>query len=127
MTIAYWCVLIAGLMPLFTVAIAKRGRPDFDNAEPRAWLDKQSGLRRRADYAHRNHFEAFPFFAAGVIIAQQVHAAQNMLNLLALVFIAARIAYTVLYLADRPSLRSAVWGVAFLAAIGLFVLAGLTH
>jgi uncharacterized MAPEG superfamily protein len=119
--------LIAGLMPLFTVAIAKRGRPDFDNAEPRAWLEKQSGLRRRADYAHRNHFEAFPFFAAGVIIAQQVHAAQNMLNLLALVFIAARIAYTVLYLADRPSLRSAVWAVAFLAAIGLFVLAGLTH
>jgi len=127
MTIAYWCVLIAGLMPLFTVAIAKRGRPDFDNAEPRAWLEKQSGLRRRADYAHRNHFEAFPFFAAGVIIAQQVHAAQNMVNLLALVFIVARIAYTALYLADRPSLRSPVWAVAFLAATGLFVLAGLAH
>ncbi|WP_211462633.1 MAPEG family protein [Collimonas silvisoli] len=127
MTIAYWCVLIAGLMPLFTVVIAKRGRSDFDNAEPRAWLEKQSGLRRRADYAHRNHFEAFPFFAAGVIIAQQVHAAQNILNLLALIFIVARVIYTVLYLQDRPSLRSAVWGVGFLAAISLFVLAGLTH
>jgi uncharacterized MAPEG superfamily protein len=50
-----------------------------------------------------------------------------MVNLLALVFIAARIVYTVLYLADRPSMRSAVWTLAFLAAIGLFVLAGLTH
>jgi uncharacterized MAPEG superfamily protein len=127
MTIAYWCVLIAGLMPLFTVVFAKRGRPDFDNSEPRAWLEKQSGLRRRADYAHRNHFEAFPFFAAGVIIAQQVHAPQNMLNLLAVLFIVARVVYTVLYLTDRPSLRSAVWTIAFLSAIGLFVLAGLTH
>jgi uncharacterized MAPEG superfamily protein len=127
MTIAYWCVLIAGLMPLFTIVFAKRGRPDFDNAEPRAWLEKQSGLRRRADYAHRNHFEAFPFFAAGVIIAQQVHAAQNMVNLLALIFIVARVIYTILYLKDRPSQRSAVWGIAFLAAIGLFVLAGLTR
>lgn len=61
MTIAYWCVLVAGLMAPFTVAIAKWGRRDFDNSEPRAWLDKQSGLRRRADFAHRNHFEAFPF------------------------------------------------------------------
>ncbi|AEK60966.1 MAPEG family protein [Collimonas fungivorans] len=127
MTIAYWCVLIAGLMPLFTVVFAKRGRPDFDNSEPRAWLEKQSGLRRRADYAHRNHFEAFPFFAAGVIIAQQVHAPQNMLNLLAALFIVARVVYTILYLTDRPSLRSAAWSIAFLSAIGLFVLAGLTH
>ena len=127
MTIAYWCVLIAGLMPLFTIVIAKRGRPDFDNAEPRAWLEKQSGIRRRADYAHRNHFEAFPFFAAGVIIAQQVHAAQSILNLLAVIFIIARIVYTVLYLRDLPSLRSAVWGISFAAAIGLFVLAGLAH
>jgi len=127
MTIAYWCVLLAGLMPVLTVAIAKAGRPDFDNGEPRAWLEKQSGMRRRADYAHRNHFEAFPFFAAGVIIAQQVHAAQGILNLLALVFIVARIAYTALYLKDRPSLRSAVWTISFLATIGLFVLAGMTH
>lgn len=127
MTIAYWCVLLAGLMPVLTVAIAKAGRRDFDNAEPRAWLEKQSGVRRRADYAHRNHFEAFPFFAAGVIIAHQLHAAQDLLNLLALVFIVARIAYTAFYLNDRPSLRSAVWCIAFLSTIGLFVLAAMTH
>lgn len=58
MTLSYWCILIAGLMPVLTIAVAKYGRRDFDNAEPRAWLDKQTGVRRRADYAHRNHFEA---------------------------------------------------------------------
>ncbi|ALU90770.1 MAPEG family protein [Herbaspirillum rubrisubalbicans] len=123
MTLADWCILIAGLMPVLTIAVAKYGRRDFDNAEPRAWLDQQTGLRRRADYAHRNHFEAFPFFAAAVLVAQQVGAPQAQIDIAALVFIAARILYTVLYLTDKPSARSAVWIVGYLSVIALFVIA----
>lgn len=126
MTIAYWCVLIAGLMPPLTIAIAKWGRRDFDNSEPRAWLNKQSGLRRRADYAHHNHFEAFPFFAAGVIIGHQMPAAQSTLDTLALVFIAARLLYTFCYLTNKPSLRSVAWIIGYLSVIALFFLAGMT-
>ena len=58
MNLSYWCVLIAGILPAATVAIAKWGKRDFDNSEPRRWLEQQEGLRRRADSAHRNHFEA---------------------------------------------------------------------
>lgn len=123
MTLSYWCILIAGLMPVFTIAVAKYGRRDFDNAEPRAWLDKQTGVRRRADYAHRNHFEAFPFFAAAVLVAQQVGAPQEQIDIAALVFIAARILYTVLYLTDKPSPRSAVWLIGYLSVVALFVIA----
>ena len=57
MQLAYWCILIAGVMPVCTVAFSKAGVRDYDNAEPRAWLERQQGARRRADYAHRNHFE----------------------------------------------------------------------
>lgn len=121
MNIAYWCVLIAGLMPVMTVAIAKWGKRDFDNAEPRAWLDKQSGYRHRADLAHRNHFEAFPFFAAAVIIAQQADAPQATVDTLAMVFIAARLFYIYFYLSNRSTLRTAAWTIGFLAVIGLFV------
>ena len=123
MTLSYWCILIAGLMPVFTIAVAKYGRRDFDNAEPRAWLDKQTGVRRRADYAHRNHFEAFPFFAAAVLVAQQVAAPQGQIDIAALVFIVARILYTVLYLTDKPSPRSAVWLIGYLSVVALFVIA----
>ncbi|WP_075259437.1 MAPEG family protein [Herbaspirillum camelliae] len=123
MTLSYWCILIAGLMPVLTIAVAKYGRRDFDNAEPRAWLDQQTGVRRRADYAHRNHFEAFPFFAAAVLVAQQVGAPQGQIDIAALVFIAARILYTVLYLTDKPSARSAVWIIGYLSVIALFVIA----
>lgn len=123
MSLALWCVLIAGLLPVLTVIFAKWGRPDFDNGEPRAWMEKLTGRRRRADYAHRNHFEAFPFFAAAVIIAQQLHAPQATVNILAAIFIAARLAYTGLYLVDRPTMRSIMWAVAYACVIGLFITA----
>lgn len=126
MSLALWCVLLAGLLPVLTVIFAKWGRPDFDNGEPRAWMEKLTGRRRRADYAHRNHFEAFPFFAAAVIIAQQLHAPQATVNTLAALFIVARVAYTVLYLVDRPTLRSIMWAVAYACVIGLFITAAQT-
>lgn len=123
MHIAYWCILIAGLMPVLTVGVAKWGRRDYDNGEPRAWLDRQQGYRRRADYAHRNHFEAFPFFAAAVLVAEQLHGNDMHIDLLAMIFVAARLIYTGLYLNDKPALRSSAWAVGYLCVIGLFVVA----
>ena len=125
MTIAFWCVLVAGLLPMLTIAVAKWGRRDFDNAEPRAWLDRQQGIRRRADYAHRNHFEAFPFFAAAVVIATLAHAPQARIDSLAMAFIGLRVVYTGLYLGNAPSLRSISWALAYFCVIGLFAVAAL--
>jgi uncharacterized MAPEG superfamily protein len=125
MNLSYWCVLTAGIMPVATVGIAKWGRRDYDNSEPRGWLEKQIGVRRRADSAHRNHFEAFPFFAAGILVAQQLHAPQHSIDMLAIAFIASRIVYTWLYLTDRSTLRSMSWFIGYLAVIGLFLIAAL--
>ena len=122
MTLAYWCVLIAGVMPLLTIAVAKLQR-GYDNNNPRAWLDQQQGMRRRADYAHRNHFEAFPFFAAAVIVAQQLSAPQTSIDTMAAAFIVARVVYTLSYLADRPNLRSAAFLIGYGLVLGLFFLA----
>lgn len=120
MSIAYWCVLIAGMMPVLTVGIAKAGRHGYDNAEPRAWLERQQGYRHRADHAHRNHFEAFPFFAVAVLIAEQVQGDPMWIDGLAVGFIAARLLYTVLYLANQPTLRSLAWGLAYFCILALF-------
>jgi uncharacterized MAPEG superfamily protein len=120
MSLAYWCVLIAGVLPVLTVSLAKWGVRDYDNAAPRAWMDKLSGHRRRADYAHRNHFEAFPFFAAAVLVAEQLHGAQAAINALALAFIVIRIVYTVLYLRNLPTLRSGAWLLGYLCVLALF-------
>jgi uncharacterized MAPEG superfamily protein len=60
MTIAYWCVLIAALLPYPIIVFAK-AKPGFDNHDPRGWLDNLDGLRGRAYAAHLNSFEALHF------------------------------------------------------------------
>jgi uncharacterized MAPEG superfamily protein len=122
MTIAYWCVLAAALIPYFTVAVAK-SRGDFDNASPRDWLARQEGFRKRALWAHENAFEAFPPFAAAVIIAHLARAPQGWIDLLAIVFTVARIAYALLYILDKPTPRSIVWTLGLGCVVGLFVVA----
>ena len=123
MTIANWCVLAAALMPLLWTAIAKATAPGFNNRTPRAWQAQLTGMPQRAFAAHLNAFEAFPAFAAGVIIAQQFDAPQATVDMLALSFIGLRLLYGVLYLADKATLRSLVWALATACTVGLFVVA----
>ena len=55
-------------------------------------------------------------------MAQQLNADQDSINMLAVTFIAARIVYTLLYLANRPTMRSITWVIGYIAVIGLFLL-----
>lgn len=118
-TIAYWCVLIAALLPIACAGLAKYGmmgtpRRDggFDNHNPRGWLARQTDWRGRANAAQHNTFEALPFFFAAVIIAHTLQAAQTRLDILALLFIFLRIAYVMMYVADLAKARSAIWAAA---------------
>ena len=97
-----------------------KSRKDFDNANPREWLAKLDGFRARANAAQLNSFEALPLFAAAVIIAHLRGASQGTIDLLAMGFIAARVVFIALYLANLPSLRSLAWGVAMLCTIAMF-------
>jgi len=119
MTIAYWCVLFMGLFPYVAAGIAKKGFEGYDNGMPRQWLAKQTGFRARANAAQANLFESLPFFFAAVIIASIAQAPQNRIDLLALGFVAARIAYLICYVANWPTTRSIVWtcGIACVVAI----------
>jgi uncharacterized MAPEG superfamily protein len=123
-TLAFWMIFVGAMLPYLTVAVAKY-RPDYDNAAPRAQLAAAGGARLRAWWAHLNHFEAFPPFAAGVIIAHLAGASQAGVDALAAAFILLRVAYTVLYIADRPTARSLVWIAGFACVAGLFVAAAL--
>ena len=121
MTLAYWCVLITALIPLVAIGIAKAGGERYNNRHPRVWLDKQQGYRARATAAQSNSFEAFPLFAAAVIIAHLTSAPQGRLDLLAIVFVIARIVYVVCYLADWHWARSFVWAIGFITCVVIFL------
>lgn len=124
MTLALWCILVAGLLPYVATGLAKFGGPGkYDNRDPRGWLEQQQGRARRADSAQKNGFEAFPLFAAAVLVATWRQAPQGKLDGLALTFIAARVGYLVCYLADWPLARSVVWTLGLGAGVGLFLIA----
>ncbi|PQA84273.1 hypothetical protein C5F52_07555 [Limnohabitans sp. TS-CS-82] len=123
MTMAFVAVLVAGVLPLVCAGIAKAGCKDYDNRDPRAWLAKQTGFRARANAAQANSFEAFPFFAAAVVLATFTQADARSVNLLAFIFVASRMAYIACYLADKASARSVFWAVGYGATIWLYVLA----
>ena len=120
MTIAYWCVLLMGLFPYVAAGIAKKGFEGYDNGMPRQWLAKQTGFRARANAAQANLFESLPFFFAAVIIASIANAPQGRIDLLAIGFVAARIAYLVCYVVDWPTTRSFVWLAGLACVVAIF-------
>jgi uncharacterized MAPEG superfamily protein len=60
-----------------------------------------------------------------VLVARVVHGPQALVDVLAMVFIAARVAYLAFYLAGWGSLRSLVWVVGFGATAWIFITAAI--
>ena len=125
-TLAYWCVLVASLLPIVCAGIAKwgmfrtpPGQGGYDNLDPRAWLARQTDWRARANAAQANSFEALPFFIGAVVIAHQLGARQGLLDILAFVFVVLRVVYILLYVGGQASARSLVWSLALAANIGI--------
>ncbi|HEX2544308.1 MAG TPA: MAPEG family protein [Ramlibacter sp.] len=128
MTVAYWCVLVMVLLPYACAWLAKfrgfgkrRADGGYDNADPRGWLARQQGLPARANAAQANTFEALPFFIGAVIIAHQLGAPQTRLDILAVLFVTLRIIYIAMYVGNLPTVRSAVWALALLVNVGIFL------
>jgi uncharacterized MAPEG superfamily protein len=121
MTLADLCLLGAVAIIIGTIAIAKAaGRGAFDNAKPRDPEFYKDPFRARALWAHQNGIETFPLFAAAVILAEMRGVRQPVVDGLALAFLAARIAFVAAYLADKPRLRSALFGLGFAVTLGIF-------
>ena len=121
LTLAYWCVLAAALLPYLSAYIGKAGGFDLrDNQQPREWLARQGGWRARAMAAQANGFEGLALFIGAVLIAHQLGYDQARLDLYALAYVLLRVVYAGAYVAGLGTLRSAVWTLAFLVNIGIF-------
>ena len=122
MTIAELCLLGAVILTIVSIVPAKlNGAREYDNGNPRDPRFYTPGLRVRSQGAHLNGYEAFPFFAASVILAEMRLVPQSMVNALAAAFLVARILYVLLYLTDRPTARTAAWSVGLLCNLAIFV------
>lgn len=118
MTIAFWCVLVAALLPYVPFALVSK---KVDMRAPRRGEQTLEGLALRAYGAHLNAFETFPPFAAAVIVAHVVEGANATVNWLAIAYIVARLAHMGCYLADKQPPRSAAFTIGLILMIAIFV------
>ncbi|WP_288129339.1 MAPEG family protein [Microbulbifer sp.] len=126
MATAFWCLLMALMMPPIFAAIAKataEGR--YNNRSPRAFLEKQSGISRRADWAQRNSFEILPAFIAGIFAAIAAGIDEQWLARLSIIFVVTRILYGICYLKDWASARTLCWFVGLACCLWLLMMAAL--
>ncbi len=125
-SVLHWCVLLAAFIPIVCAGMAKSngfGKPvyegGYDNAMPRQWLASQTGWRARAHAAQSNSFEALPFFIGAVALAQHGGAEAARLDTLAVIYVALRVVYVALYIADRANARSLAWALALATNIAI--------
>jgi len=124
---AYWCVVVAALLPYLWTTVAKASGERYDNRDPRGWVARQTNPRvHRANAAQLNAFEAFAPFAAAVVLAQLAGVPESRIAMLAIAFVVFRFLHGVIYtLGLKHSLRSFAWFAALACVVWLLVAAAL--
>jgi uncharacterized MAPEG superfamily protein len=92
-----------------------------DPNQPRYHVGDMVGQSARAYGAHLNGLETFPWFAAAVIVAHMIGGPSRIADILAAVYILARIGHMAAYIGGRQPLRSAAFGVSQLIAVAIFI------
>lgn len=111
-------------LPKVIMAKGQATRPEgYDNNHPRDQQAKLEGVARRAAAAHQNGFEGFAPFAVAVLCAQGAGVEAGVLDGLSLAYVASRLLYIGLYLADKATLRSVVWTLGACITGALFLMA----
>ncbi|AZG37255.1 MULTISPECIES: MAPEG family protein [Shewanella] len=116
------CLLIAVLLPYaakvpLAMAMTKLGR--YDNNHPREQQAQLTGFGARALAGHQNAFESLIIFGIAVLTALVTNNVTDLVALLAIVHVVARLVYHVLYLLNFGTLRSLSWFVGIGASIGI--------
>lgn len=127
MNMPFLCIFLVFVLcylPKMVMAKGQAARPEgYDNAHPRDQQAKLEGVSRRAAAAHANAFEGFAPFAASVLCAHLAQVPPATVANLAMAYVALRVVYIGLYLADMSSLRSLVWTAGAGVTGALFVFA----
>jgi uncharacterized MAPEG superfamily protein len=77
----------------------------------------------RLKRAYLNHVEAFPLFAAAVLVAELSGSTGTLTTACAFAYLAARLAFVPAYLYGWTPWRSVFFGVGFIATLVIFVAA----
>lgn len=121
-SMAIWAMVVACFLPLVFTWIAKLsgGFKSKDNVEPRKFLDKLTGMPARARAVEQNSYESLPMFLVAVVVAMLFFVPQSIINNLAWLYVAIRIAYGIAYLLNLSLFRSILWALSMACVFILF-------
>ena len=119
-----YLILAACLLPYVFTLIAKKsaGFRAKDNQNPRAFLEKSTGLASRANAAQQNSFESLPLFIASILMAEYMVVSQSLVMTFGIAYLVFRVIYGICYLLNWSTLRSLVWLLSLLCPITLLLL-----
>ena len=119
-----YLILAACLLPYVFTLIAKKsaGFRAKDNQNPRAFLEKSTGLASRANAAQQNSFESLPLFISSILMAEYMVVPQSLVMTFGIAYLVFRVIYGICYLANWSTLRSIVWLLSLLCPITLLLL-----
>ena len=83
-------------------------------------LTETTGWASRAQRAHRNMLESIAVFAILVMSAHHLNISNDMTVLGAQLFFWGRVAFSIIYIAGIPWVRTAAWGVSLVGLIVIF-------
>jgi uncharacterized MAPEG superfamily protein len=125
MSLPFWCIFIGALLIFLAKAPVARAMQQesgvYDNHYPRSQQARLTGFGARALAAHLNSFEAFPLFAVGVLMAHVTQTHGMLVDVLAVLFVIARVLYLIFYWIDLHWQRSLAWGLGLLCSLLLML------
>ena len=118
-------MIVASLLPLLFAFTAKilGGFTLSDNATPREFTSRLSGIAARAQAAQQNSYETLPIFLAAVVTALLFFVPLSVVSQLAWLYILLRLIFGLAYLANWATFRSVVWVLGLACPLMLFYLA----
>ena len=116
-----WATVLTLVQAVIAVqgAMMQVGLPTL--AGNREGMPEIKGWGGRAARAHKNMIENMVLFAALVLAAVVAGKTNDMTLLGAQIFLYARIAYALVYIAGLPWVRTAVWGVSVVGLAMIFL------
>lgn len=127
MSIPFWCLFIATILPITLSWVGGYYRQqqlgNIDNKYPRLQNEQLREAGARAVAAQKNAWEALAVFTPAVMVAHLTGANADNAALAAVVFIVARVLHGLFYLSNHDYLRSLSFIVSYGCCVWLFLMA----
>jgi uncharacterized MAPEG superfamily protein len=83
-------------------------------------FDKLPDYAQRATWAHQNSFESFALYAPAALMAYAVGLPAEQVATSAVIYLVARVSYSLFYILNVPLVRSLAWAIGMSSIFSLY-------